>query len=464
MTVCAALGIDLGTSGVKVVVVDDAGTVLARAARTYPVTSPRQGWAETAPADWERATREAVAEVLETTGAMVGAVGVDGQMHGSVLVDEVGAPVRDAVLWPDSRAQEELALWRDLDPGQRGALANPLTAGMTGPVLAWLRRHEPEALDRTTRVLLPKDWLRTRLVPEAPVTDASDASATLLYDVVGDRWDVDLAARIGIEPDMLPTVVGSGDAVGTLDAATASSWGLPAGVPVAAGCADVAATLLGSGAPEGRLLLTVGTGGQVVLPGVVPRPADPATFHTYRAAEGHYAMAAVMNAGLALERVVDMLGAPWEELYAAYDRDRALPVFVPFLAGERLPTPTLPGGGWSGVTLATSRADLLAAALEGVAFGIRRAIEWLPRGEDTVDLAGGGSRSPVLTQLLADVLDRPLRRVHHPDASAVGAARLGFRAAGQDLVVPPEGGELVEPAPSGALAERYLRFSEVAGA
>lgn len=463
MTVRATLGVDLGTSGVKVVLVDDSGTVLARAARGYAVSSPCPGWAESDPADWERATREAVAEVVGSSTATVAALGVDGQMHGSVLVDGAGAPVRAAVLWPDSRAREELALWRDLAPVQRSALANPLTPGMTGPVLAWLCRHEPEVLARAARVLLPKDWLRSRLVPGALVTDASDASATLLYDVVADAWDRDLVARIGVDPAMLPTVVGSGDAVGTLDATTAEAWGLPAGIPVAAGCADVAATLLGSAAPEGRLLLTVGTGGQVVLPGVTPRPADPATFHTYRAAEGHYAMAAVMNAGLALERVVTLLGAGWEEVYADYDRDRALPVFVPFLAGERLPTPTPPGGGWSGITLATARADLLAAALEGVAFGIRRAIEWLPQGEETVDLAGGGSRSPVLSQLLADTLGRPLRRVHHPDASAVGAARLGLRSAGEDLGVPTGGGELIEPAPSSALEERYLRFVEMAG-
>lgn len=458
----AALGIDLGTSGVKVVLVDQRGDALGRATRTYAVDAPRPGWAETDPRAWEAATRDAVAEVLAGADVELVGIGVDGQMHGTVLVDATGEPLRPAVLWPDSRATEQLTAWRGLPQERRAALANPLVPGMTGPVLAWLAEHEPEPEPgpetRAYRVLLPKDWLRTRLVPDALVTDPTDASATLLWDVTADAWDVEVAGRVGVDAALLPAVVAPGTTVGT----TRGAWGLPSGVPVAAGCADAAATLLGIGVTHGRLLLTVGTGAQAVLPGVEPQPTDPPTFHTYRAVDGWYAMAAVLNAGLALDRVVGLLGAEWDELYAAYDRGRDLPVFVPTLAGERLPRPVDPGGGWSGITLGTTRADLMAAALEGVAFGIMRAVEQLPAAdEDLVDVAGGGTRNPVLVQLLADVLGRPLRPVHHPDATALGAARLGFRAAGVDLDVPaPTTQPLVEPHPSAALEERWERFVE----
>lgn len=462
------LGLDLGTSGVKAVLVDETGSVVARAERGYALDSPRPGWAETEPDAWERAAREAVGQVVgQVDDARVVAIGLDGQMHGTVLVDEHGEPVRPAVLWPDGRASEELAAWTELPADRLRVLGNPLAPGMTGPVLAWLARHEPDVVARAVRVLLPKDWLRSRLVPDSLVTDPSDASATLLWDLQRDAWSEEAVDAAGIRRDLLPEVVDSRAVVGRLTEQVARDWGLPAGVPVAAGSADAAATIVGSGSDSGRLVVTVGSGAQIVLAGVTPTFDEPITHHTYRAAgDGAYAMFAVMNAGVALSRVVDLLGGTWDDLYRDYDRRRPVPGFVPFLSGERLPVASPAGSGrWFGLGLETERADLFAAALEGLCFTIRRGLESMPAVEDPViDVAGGGTRSPVFVRLLADVLGRPLRRIDLSDATAVGAALTAFDAA--DLLRPvlgSSGGELVEPGEAGPLADRYRRFLREVG-
>jgi xylulokinase len=457
-----ALGIDLGTSGVKAVLLDEAGSAYGTTSRTYPVTSPRPGWAETDPDVWERAAQDAAAELLGANrDAEVVAVGIDAQMHGTVLVDEQGAAVRPAVLWPDARATDQMSRWHDLPGELRGRLANPLTPGMPGPVLGGLARHEPESIARAASFVFPKDWLRSRLVPGPPCTDASDASASLLWDVQSDTWSTEAAERTGVPVRLLPVVRPADDAAGRLDPAAATRWGLPAGVPVSIGCGDVAGTLLGLDAEPDRTVLTVGTGAQLVLPGVTPRPVDTIRHHLYRdALDGWFAMGAIMNAGLALGRVIELLGADWDDLYRAYDPLAAVPGFLPWFAGERLLEGIEAGGaGWFDVGLGTTRADLLAAALEGVAFTIRRSFEALPESDEVVDLVGGGTRSPVFNQLLADVLHRPLRRLEQRDATVIGAAKLGWRAAGERAA--PGGGtrnELVEPRDVEQLDERYARF------
>jgi xylulokinase len=470
MTVRAALGIDLGTSGVKTVLYDETGVVHGPIGRTYDVSSPHEGWAEIDPTSWERAAQDAVAELIASApNVEVVAVGIAGQMHGTVLVDDRGSAVRPAILWPDARAGDQLPRWRALSEELRADLANPLTAGMPGPVLGWLAEHEPGSLDRASSFVLPKDWVRSRLVasPDTATTDASDASATLLWDVRADSWASDVAAAVGVPDRLLPRVRAAADPAGEVEAEAAAAWGLPARVPVSVGCADVAGTLLGLDAQPDRTVLTVGTGAQLVLPGVGPELAGTGRprHHLYRdAGDGWYAMGAVMNGGLALGRVVELLGAGWDELYRPYDAQRRLPGFVPFFAGERVPAPLAEGqAGWFDLDLGSTRADLLAAALEGVAFTIRRAFEAMPASDEVVDLVGGGSRSPVFRQLLADVLQRPLRRLGQRDATALGAAVLGWRTLGEQGPRQDPAGELVEPQAAGRLEERYARFLLQAG-
>ncbi len=435
--------------------------MLATRSCSYDVTSPHSSWAETEPRVWQQATGQAVRAVIDSSpGTDVIGVGLAGQMHGAVLVDARGVPTRPAVLWPDSRASAQADSWNTLGQDALASLANPVTPGMAGPILAWLAENEPDVMERSAGFVMPKDWVRSLLAGPPIGTDPSDASATLLWDVTNDGWATELAGATGVPARLLPGIHVSGDSCGETGEGTLG-WGVPRDTPVSFGCADVAATLLGLEAGVGRTVITLGTGAQVVLPGVAPKAVYPARHHLYRdASEGWYAMVAVTNAGLAFKRVLDLLRVDWDDLYRPYDRSADLPGFLPFFTGERLPVPLSSSqAGWFDVGLSTQREHLLAAALEGVAFAVRRAVEVMPESDTEIDLAGGGSRSPVFTQLLADVLGRPLRLIRNRDATVQGAARLGWRAAGHEpRAVEVPCGELVEPRPSPELETRYARF------
>ncbi len=456
------LGLDLGTSSAKGVLLSRAGEAVARAEAAYALDADGPGWAEIDPQVWWEAIVAVVSDLRRAVAEPPAAIGLSGQMHGVVLAAADGTPVRRAMLWPDVRATEELAAYRELPAAIRARLGNPLSPGMAGPLLLWTARHEPETYARARWALQAKDWLRLRLTGEV-AAEPSDASATLLYDVQGDGWDGELLERLDLDPRMLAPLVGSLEVAGELGA-EAAALGLPAGVPVAAGAGDTAAGIVGSGLPDGRCQLTLGTGGQLVRPAGAPAPQPERGTHTYRAAAPHgwYAMAAILNAGLALEWARRSLAASWEELYASGRRaPRASdPLFLPHLAGER--TPYLdPGlrGAWTGLALAHGREDLLRSALEGVALALRDAVDALPGTVDEIRVAGGGSTHPAWRALLADVLDRPLAAVDVAAVSARGAALAGGVAAG--LIEPGDVlGRLAPPArpvaePSPGAAERY---------
>ena len=431
------LGIDLGTSSVKVVVLDDRGSPLARAVARYPIHAEHTGWAESDPEDWWRAVATAVAAAVRSAPARPRAIGLSGQMHGVVLTDANGRALRRALLWADGRAIGELEAYRRLPAPRLAGLGNPLSPGMAGPLLRWVATHETDTYRRARWALQPKDWLRLRLTGLAH-GDPSDASATLLYDVFADRWDTGLAEALDLDPVLLPPLIPSSAVAGELAPGAAGELGLAAGTPVATGAADTAAAALGSGLIRpGRFQLTIGTGGQIVTPRYRP-DADPAGgTHLYRAATptGWYGMAAILNAGLALEWVAGVLRADWDELYAAAEQTPAPddPLFLPHLTGERTPyLDTTLRAAWTGLALGHERAELLRAALEGVAFALRDALDALPGAEAAthIRLAGGGSTHRAWRQMLADVLGRTLYAVDVTDASARGAALLAGLAVG----------------------------------
>jgi xylulokinase len=455
------LGADLGTSGLKLVALDAAGAVVAGAERAYRVDRPAPGRAEIDVRTWRAAFDEALAAVApEIAGARVRGMGISGQMHGAVLVDDHGVALRPALLWPDQRAAGELARWRDLSPAQRAALGNPLVAGMTGPLLCWLARHEPEAVGRAAAVLLPKDALRATLLPgrEPAVTDRSDASATLLWDVVADRWSEAAVGAAGIARELLPAIRPSAEVIGAAF--------LPVGeVPVVVGGADTPLALLAAGALGTQINL--GSGAQVLRSrgrsGGVPEPV----VHTYAdTAGGWYAMAALQNGGSVWEWVRGVLGLSWADFLAAaasVPAGAAGVVFRPFLTGERggVAGPD-DRGGWTGLGNATTRADLARAALEGVLFAIRAAVDLLGVPDsDPVVLTGGATRSDLVVQVLADVLGRPVQPLGLRSASAVGAAVLAGRGVG--LAVEPQrsAGLLGEPRSDDGLAAARARWSAV---
>jgi xylulokinase len=448
------LGADLGTSGLKLVALDDAGSVVAEAERGYAIDSRTPGWAEGDVDGWRRAFDAALADVrAELGGRRIRAIGLSGQMHGTVLVDAAGTALRPAVLWSDDRATAQVARWRALPAADRSGLANPLVAGMTGPVLAWLTEHEPEVLGRTATVLLPKDALRAALLPgKPPATDRSDASATLLWDVRTDDWSPAAVAATGIPPALLPPVRASTDVVGLLD-----------GVPLVVGGADTALALLAT-APVG-LQVNLGTGAQVLRPHVRPHPAVEPLVHTYADVDGGwYAMAALQNAGSAWRWVCDVLGFSWTELFesaAAAPAGAGGVVFRPFLTGERggVAGPD-DRGGWTGLSSGTTRRELARAAVEGVVFAIAAAAALVDVPDGPVLLTGGGARASVVPQLLADVLDRPVRRVRIRSASAVGAALVAARGVGLEVAPTGDVGDGLEPRAVPLLAAAHRRWSE----
>jgi len=443
----SVLAVDLGTGSVKVALVDDELRVLASASRPYPVRAPRPGAAEAEPGHWQAAVADAVAAVLGAAPESPSAVGLCGQMHGVVLLGTDGEALAPAVLWPDTRAQAEAGRLAAASPDVRSRLGNPIVPGMAGPLLALLTRTEPVTVWRAVAAVQPKDWLRVALAgPEAIAADPSDASATLLWDVPGDRWDVEVCRLLGVDPDLLPPVRASHDVVGR----TTGALGVPPGLPVVTGAGDAAAVALGTGTVRpGGGLVSVGTGAQVVVP--LARPAVPGPHpvtHTYRSAlppgppdaalAGWYRMGAVLSSGLVLERVLAWLRASWDEALAAVRTPPAAgrpdPVFLPHVAGERTPwlDPRL-RGAWTGLGLEHDRAALLRAALTGVACAIADA--WDAVAETGADagvplLVGGGSVDPAWRQLLADTLRTPLRPVAAPNAAVLGAAALALAGTG----------------------------------
>jgi xylulokinase len=435
----AMLGIDLGTSSVKVIVLDTQGRTLSVSKGNYKVMAPLPGWAESDPSAWWRATVSTVqAAVTQAPQDTITAIGLSGQMHGIVPTNKEGQPTRAALLWADTRAEAELARYQALPTSMLERLANPLVPGMAGPLLCWLADHEATSYQATRWALQPKDWLRLCLT-DSIATDPSDASATLLYDLPADRWADDVIAALSLKRDLFAPISQSGVLAGTLSARAAEALGLSPGLPVATGAADTAAAALGTGllAP-GPIQLTLGTGAQLVQLCSEPR-ADPTwRTHLYRSADeaNWYTMAAVQNAGLALDWARHTLGASWDDVYAS--ADLVAPgaeglTFLPYLTRERAHHRNPhSSGAFLGMRIDHQREHLLHAALEGVAFGIRVALEALPEASKaaTLRLAGGGSVHPAWRQMLADVLGKELVTVDTLAASARGAALLGGIATG----------------------------------
>lgn len=464
---CVA-GIDLGTSGVKVALVGDDGAILAVATEDYPVNSVRAGWAESDPSAWESATATALARCLSIAPhARIAAVGIDGQMHSTLLVDADGRPRRPAILWPDSRATDIAGAFQRLLPSDlRASLANPITPGMPASVLAWLARNEPQLAHEGTRLLGAKDWVRGRLTGDQALTDPSDASATLLWDVPAAQWSSEMLAHTGWPVGILPRVERSDAVAGHTNGVGLSSV-LPTGIPVAVGAADVAASLAALDANAHSLALIVGTGAQAIAPDVVPASNAAPHHHTFQSWDGtNYAMAAVTNAGLALARVVEMTGASWAELYGSLDTAptaTTVPVFLPFFTGERFQAGADAGSAtFAGLDLSTTRTDLLRSALEGVAFMIAAALQSVPvRDVPAIEVIGGGAMDPRFLQLLSDVVGLPMRPILERHLTAVGAARLGARAANlTGVAAPVSRGPIIEPRDRGDLTSRQGRWRE----
>ncbi len=458
------IGLDLGTSGLKALVLGEDGEILAEAEADCSINSPHPNWAETNPQEWTTAVESVLSDLKPHLGGHnVAALGVDAQMHGVVLVDADGTPTRPAVLWPDRRAEDQTVLWRNLQQDKRARLANPISAGMAGPILAWLNEHEPDVLGSSALALQPKDFVRASL-GGPPVTERSDASATLLWDVIADDWARDIVEHVGIPARLLPEVRSS-------DAVVAEGVDLPAlgehDVALVSGAADTAAALFAcGGVPPGQIHINLGTGAQVTIGVDEPQANADAQTNLFADVDGGwYAMAAVQNAGLALSRVRRWLAMEWEEFFHSATECEAGAggvSMLPFLSGERAAIASASSkGAWIGLTTRTTREQLARAAVEGVAFTLARAVSQLDDSSTPIRLTGGGARQPLLPQLVADITRRPVDVIQLRSPSALGAALLAARGVGLSIPIEPhEGSVRLDPREQGDLAQAFELWDE----
>jgi xylulokinase len=421
------VGLDVGTTGVKAIALSPDGTVLARAEREYPLSTPRPGWAEQDPEDWWRASEAALAGlgVAEIAG-----IGLSGQMHGLVALDAADRVLRPAILWNDGRTGAECAEIEERVGLERliALTGNRALAGFTAPKLLWLRRHEPEVFAQIRHVLLPKDYVRLRLTGER-ATDVADASGTLLFDVARRRWSEEVLDALELPAVWLPAAHES----------PAVSGSTRDGVPVAAGAGDQAAGALGVGVDRpGPVSVVLGTSG-VVFAALPAFAADPqARVHAFCHAVpgGWHAMGVMLSAAGSLRWLRDIAGGSYEELTAEAGRWPAGTeglLFAPYLAGERTPHADPEArGAFAGLTLRHDRGALARAVLEGVAFGLRDSLELLRElgvRPQAGRASGGGARSALWLKIVASVLGLPLELTAAEEGAAFGAALLGGVAA-----------------------------------
>lgn len=444
------LGIDIGTSGTKALLIAPDGRVCGTGLAEYGLSIPRPGWAEQDPEDWWRASAAATRAGLAQAGASAGEVagiGLSGQMHGSVFLDARGQVIRPALLWCDQRTADECQeITRTVGAERLLALtANPALTGFTAPKILWLRRHEPEQYARVTRVLLPKDYVRYRLTG-ALATEVSDASGTLLFDVANRRWSDQVLAALDIPRSWLPDCYESPEISGRLTVEAAAALGLQPGTPVAGGGGDQAAGAVGNGIVRpGIISATIGTSGVVFAH--TDRPVrDPAgRLHTFcHAVPGKWhVMGVTLAAGGSLRWFRDTLAAPevasaareGVDPYEIITREAAsVPpgsdglVFLPYLAGERTPYPDPQARGvFFGLSLGTTRAHMARAVLEGVAYSLNDCLQLIRDMEvpiAEIRASGGGGRSRLWREIQADLFGAEMVTINAAEGPAFGAALL----------------------------------------
>ena len=452
------LGLDVGTGGSRALLVDENGRVAGGVTAPHDeMRMPKPLWAEQRPEDWWRASRQAIRGVLRKTDVAaddVEAIGLSGQMHGLILLDENHDVLRPAIIWCDQRCQHQVD-WINSTAGTDMVLeqtANPVLTGFTAPKLIWVRDHDPSSYERVRHVLLPKDYIRFRLTGEF-AGDVSDASGTALFDVVHRRWADPLIEKLGIDRSILPRVVESREVTGTVSEIVSEHTGLRAGTPVVGGAGDQAASAVGNGIVEtGLVSATIGTSG-VIFSHLDKVAYDPAgRVHTFcHAVPGKWhVMGVTQGAGLSLQWFRNQLGRdavveaqrrdvdPYEilaeEAAQAPAGSEGL-YWLPYLMGERSPhLDAHARGGWIGLTARHTRSHLIRSVIEGVSYSLKDCLDIvasLGAGVKIVRASGGGARSELWRRILASVFGAPIATLESQEGSAYGAALLGMVGSGR---------------------------------
>jgi xylulokinase len=454
------LGIDIGTSSVKAVLVDEHGAIVAQASDALVVSRPQPGFSEQDPESWWRATVNAVRNLPAPARAAVRSVGLSGQMHGATLLDAQDKPLRPAILWNDGRSARECLDLERREPNSRAITGNIMMPGFTAPKLLWVQRQEPEIFRRTACVLLPKDFVRLKMTG-AKFSDLSDASGTMWLDVGRRDWSDLMLAATGLTRANMPQLVEGTSPAGSVTAAAAQELQLPSRIPVAGGGGDNAASAVGLGVVSpGQAFLSLGTSGVlfVVTDRFRPNPERAAHAFCHCLPGRWHQMAVMLSAASVLDWVAQLTGqSDLPQLVAsakAQGVSRQSPFFLPYPSGERTPhNDPHARGVFFGIRPDTTAADLTGAVLEGVALAFADGLDVLVEKGGTVGditVTGGGARLPYWGELLAAALNRPMTyRSGGEVGAALGAARLARLALGterpEDVCIAPPIERVVEP-------------------
>lgn len=472
------IGIDVGTSAVKTILFDIEGAIIASSSKEYPLYQPKNGWAEQEPEDWINAAFATVKKVVSGSGVpaeKIAGIGLTGQMHGLVMLDGEGKPLRRSIIWCDQRTAKECEeITERVGRDKLVAItANPALTSFTASKILWVRNNEPEIYRRCRHILLPKDYLRYCLTGEF-ATDVSDASGMQLLDVPQRRWSLEVLEKLEMAPEMLGRVYESPEITGYVTAEAAEATGLLPGTPVVAGAGDNAAAAVGTGVVKnGLAFTTIGTSG-VVYAHSDKAAIDPqGRVHTFCCAVpgAWHVMGVTQAAGLSLKWFRNNFTAG--ESYAELDEKAAqIPaganrlLFLPYLMGER--TPHLDPdcrGAFIGLSAVHTKYDLLRAVMEGVTYSLKDCLDILKEmglGIDRMYACGGGAKSPFWRQMLADVFGLPVLTVKCVDGPALGAAVLAAVGTGLYSDVPSASGAMLKDdelqVPAAERTAEYIKY------
>ena len=465
------IGIDLGTSAVKLLLVDEKGNILNSVSKEYPLFFPHPGRSEQNPADWYEGVCRGLAKLLENADAsLVKGIGVGGQMHGLVVLDENDEIIRPAILWNDGRTEKQVEYLNEVIGRERlsAYAANIAFAGFTAPKILWMRENEPENFRRISKIMLPKDYIVYKLTG-VHSCDYSDASGMLLLDVKNKKWSAEMLEICGVREKQLPALYESYEAVGTVKAEFAQSYGLGE-VKVAAGAGDNAAAAIGTGTVgEGKCNISLGTSGTIFIAGEKFGVDSNNALHSFAHADGKYHLMGCMLSAAScnkwfMEDILhdaDYAGNQQKITKEMLGENRVF--FLPYLMGERSPINDVNARGmFTGLSMDTKREDMLLAVLEGVAFAIRDSFEKakaLGIKITASDICGGGAKSELWQTILANVLGIRLDKVKTEQGPGYGGAILAMCACGEYASVEAACRALVEISssvyPEKELTEKY---------
>ena len=474
------IGVDLGTSAVKLLLMDSDGKIQNIVSKEYPLYFPNPGWSEQRPEDWYDQTMEGIKELLqEADKSKVASISFGGQMHGLVILDKEDRVIRPAILWNDGRTGKETDYLNEVIGREKLSqyTANIAFAGFTAPKLLWVRKNEPDNFEKIEKIMLPKDYIAYRLTG-IHCTDVSDASGMLLFDVKNRRWSQEMCDICGISMSKLPQCFESYEPVGRVRPQIAKELGIPENVIVAAGAGDNAAAAVGTGTVgDNKCNISLGTSGTIFISSKNFRVDSHNALHSFAHADGSYHLMGCMLSAASCNKwwMDEILGTGdyGKEQAAIKNLGRNHVFFLPYLMGERSPHNDPDARGvFLGMTMDTTRADMTQAVLEGVAFALRDSLEVaksLGIHLERTKICGGGAKSPLWRKMIANILNLKVDAIESEEGPALGGAMLAAVACGEyasveeiaDKVVKVTETILPEPELAQRYDERYAQFKEI---